>query len=498
MATTGNVYGLQDGHVYLKKAGSLNPYEWGGRCMRLDEGTETLGGLTVTTRQNPRGGVERGGVRQEAPGLVSGSLIMKRLQGDTMKTALKSCLWNVDERVHCSGIDRDSPFKWEEITRYCIAKMSDRAISGTSWDADEDAMVTFTVTALYMEDIYRVKGEIANDASGEAAKMLDVDVCQPARCPDYCSAQEECVVVAVTEDDAANAYLEVNLYGGDLDRWTTAHTLTAFGAKSASAVVCLGEFVVVVSTEDESIIYSDDRGTTQVNVTDPAGTTDWSVGGHAPTQIDAIDQTQIVMSGEDGYIFGSTDNARTWETLDAANVKATDYTRIMIARDNPNVIYVIGVGDVIVKSENAGKTWFEPVATPTGTAGNVTALWVINQNVVLVGTSVGEVFETDDGGATWTEQVELPGLTTKANTSIVDISGCGCGVLYLVASDTTAPKEFVFRNVDDGASGRWFEPDDYESATATYVYEAVVCCGPNHAVAVGGLASTADMVLLLE
>lgn len=161
MATTGNVYGVQDGAVYLKQWDTFDPFTWGGRCMRLEEGTETLGGVTVTTRFNPRGGVERGGVRMEPPGATSTSIVMKRLQGDTMKTTLRTCLWDVDERMHCSGMDRDSPFAWKEITRYCRAKMSDRAVAGSTWDADEDAMITFTVTAMMVDDIYRVSGEEA-------------------------------------------------------------------------------------------------------------------------------------------------------------------------------------------------------------------------------------------------------------------------------------------------------------------------------------------------
>ena len=159
MPTTGNVYGIQDGAVYLKKHATLAPFVWGGRCMKLEDGTDNLGGVTVTTRFNPRGGVERGGVRLDAPGDVTTTLAMKRIQADTMKTELKMCFWDLDQRMHCSGIGRDAWTKWEEITRYCMAKMTDRTISGISWEGDEDAMVTFSVSALESYDIYRVSAQ---------------------------------------------------------------------------------------------------------------------------------------------------------------------------------------------------------------------------------------------------------------------------------------------------------------------------------------------------
>jgi len=496
MATSGNVYGVTDSHVYLKKHGVLTPFVWGGRCMRLEDGTEALGGVNVTTRQNPRGGLERDGVRAEGPGATTTGLAMKRIQRDTMKTELRRCFYDVDKRVHCSGIDRDSPYKWEEITRFCQAKMTDRRTSGTAWEGTDEDMVTFSVTALSVDDIYRVSGSLGEPAHDDLSlniTVLDVDVCQPERCPDFCDEQEECVVVAVTEDDASNSYLLVNLYAGDLDRWT-AQTLTAFGANDADAVVGIGEFVVAVSTGDTSIIYSDDLGVTQVNI-DQATYADW--GAHPPTQIDAIDQTFIVMCGEDGYVYGSFDAARSWETLSDGTATDQDLSRIMIARDNPQVIYAIGytASNAVIKSENGGESFF-PLTAPAG--GVLSSLDVIDQSTVLIGTDAGEVFQSVDSGGTFVEQGDLPGLSTKANYEIEDICHSGCGVLYLVANDDSGNHQQIFRNVDGGASGRWYEPADYEDPGTANRMLAVTCCGPNHALVVGGQAGATDAMLLLK
>lgn len=493
--TTGNAYGLTDTSVYIKQYATLDPFVWGGRCWRLDDSSETLGGMTVTTRFNPRGGVERDTVRDEASGESSGTLVMKRLQADRAKTDLKRCKWILDQRIQCGGLDRDSPYKWEEITRHCYIKFSERGLSGSNWEGDEDAMVTLPWVGLYSEDIYRVGGSEAVAGIGGGDLILDVDVCQAARCPDRCDDQEDCVVVAVTEDDTSNSYLLYNLAGGDDDNWTSV-TLTAFGAFDSERVVCLGSFFVALSTGDTSIIYSDDLGTTQVNI-DQATVTDW--GANPPACIDAIDQTFIVIGGQNGYVYASYDAGRTWSTIASGEATGSHLHRIMISRDNPMVIYAISnAADVVIKSENGGQTWFATQITGT-TGTGLTALYVKNQSTVIVGTDAGEVFETVDGGTTWTEQVDLPGVTTKATHSINDIDGCGCDVLYMTTVETGAGAATrVYRNIDGGASGRWYEPDDVDPMTAAAgPGQAIACCGPNRAVAVGGLTTASEAAILI-
>ena len=159
--TTGLTYGLQDASVYLKKHNTFDPFIWGGRCMRLDETSSDDGSITVTTRQNPRGGVERDTVRQDVPGASTTSLIMKRMQADLARTELRSCFWMIDKRYSCNGTNRDLPFSWEQIDRLTMANTTGRTSTGSTWEGDEDSMVTFAVSALDEIDIYRVTAEEA-------------------------------------------------------------------------------------------------------------------------------------------------------------------------------------------------------------------------------------------------------------------------------------------------------------------------------------------------
>lgn len=496
----GHVITNQEDTPWLRRHGSGDAFQWGGRCMRVEESTEVLGEVTVTQRQNPRGGLERDSVLVGPPGETSFTLAMKRLQADRKKTDLKSCFWDIDQRTHCGDLDAWN--KWLEIKRHCHVKLTERVSSGSGYDGDkEEQMVSFSAMGLYTEDIRRVTGEIGAPLAGMTAPLAimfkDVSTCQPARCPDWCDSQEECVVVAVTETVALGTpYLAVSLYGGDLDAWTDAPlALTAFGAFDANGVACLGEFLVVVSNGAGSIIYSDDRGTTQVEVTTTAMT------AHPPNQVDMLDQSFIVVVGDDGYIFTSYDAARTWFTADAGNATTSNLTRVMIAPSDPLTIYAVSsAADVTVKSENGARTWAAMTAAGVGGTG-ITALCVDpdNKNRVLIGTDAGEVFESLNGAVSWTEQDTLAGITaaTKANTTIADIVSCGCGVYWLITENSSDDVRKVYRNVDAGATGKWFEPDS-EAVAAGKSLTGIACCGPNAAVAVGGETVVSDVVVLLE
>ena len=486
--TEGTVLKSQDEAIWIKRANTFDAFQWLGRCAKVDEGTENLGDLTVTQRLNPRGGLERDSVLSGAPGEATTTLTLKRLQADKKKSDLRNCFWNLDQRTQCGGMDSDAWNKWDEIIRHCYGKATERGIPGTAYDGDnEEQVVTFPWKSLWVDDLYRVTGEAAT-VTAKAAAITAMSTCQPARCGDICDDQEDCVVVAVTEGDgAANPWLIVNRHGGDLDEWETPVALAAWGvAEHATDVACVGEFLVVTSNVASAIIYSDDLGATQVEVATPT----------LPNCVDMTNQGFVVVGCDSGLIYASYDAARTWELIEDGDVTTDDVDHIMIARDNPRVIYAASAeGNAIIKSENGGRTWYACAVAGATT----TALYVVNQTHVLVGTAAGEVYESSDGGVTWTEQTELPGLHTKANTTIVGICGCGCDSLGLATSDPTNNRDLVFRNVDGGADGRWFEPAEYEAIPAsTDSLADVVCCSSSHFIAAGGQSATHDIVALFR
>lgn len=322
------------------------------------------------------------------------------------------------------------------------------------------------------------------------AALLDVTTCQPSRCPDGCDDQADCVIVAVSEVvGAATSHLLVNLEGGEIDGWDAAITLTGFGANAADRVLCLGDFVIAVSTADLSIIRSDDRGTTQVEVTN-AVVTDWTA--HAPTCIDGLDQTYILMGGTTGYVYRSLDAGRTWETVDEANATAQTLAEIMIARDNPLVAYAVGGLGHVIRTDNGGETWY---AAAVPSADPLLSLLVVSQSHVLVINDDGEIWETTDSATTWTQQITPPGGFT-ADVTQAAITGCGCDVMFMTQSQAASFK--VWRNVDGGASGFWRDANDItgDSFDLSVLGRAITCCNGNRAIVVGGATGKAMAALI--
>jgi len=211
--------------------------------------------------------------------------------------------------------------------------------------------------------------------------------------------------------------------------------------------------------------------------------TDWAA--HAPTQIDGIDMTYILICGNDGYMYRSTDAARTFETVDEGEATTQNLTRVMIARDNPQVAYAVGAAAAIIKTENGGRTWVNLATTPA--AGVIYGLYVKNQYSVIIVDAAADIFTTDDGGETWSvKQADPDGWPTTVTHC--DIKACGCDEYWMIVSNDTINR--VYRNVDGGADGFWFYRSTEHWEALPDIPWAVACCNSNRAVVVGGDGNT--------
>jgi len=319
--------------------------------------------------------------------------------------------------------------------------------------------------------------------------LNDVTVLLPAGCGSFCDPQVKPVFATVSTLEAGpvTAHMYINTEGGELEEFDKV-PLTLWATGAANAVIGFDQFIVIVSTGETAIKYTDDRGTTQIEI-DQTVVTDWAA--HAPKHIDAIDMTYIIICGADGYLWKSEDAARTWETIETGIATTDALVRVEIARDNPQVIYSIGATSAIIKSTNGGETWAQTLTNP-GTA--LLALWVKDQNHILVGDDAGGIYESSDGGATWTAQVAPPDWI--AAHDIMDICGCSeCGVAWMAVKEAAGSAHIVYRNVDGGASGRWYIPTGGDDTTHPVLAVAHSCA--NRALAVGGNGTTDGCAILL-
>ena len=489
----------QGATVWVQKFADFARYVWGGEYVYVQDISDELGGLNITTRADAReGGLQRDGVLVDPPGTVSTTLSMKRIRGDKLKSQLRRCFWVFDKRTQCR--DFDDPTAWTEIERIYRGKVGTRTTTpGTSiMEANAEDMVNFDVTALADYDIYRIHLEEDAPAIGEGAYLVKcVDLCHGERCVACGDPETDAAFVAGTEDDGAGAspYILVNVAGGDVDAWTGVE-ISEWAGSDVDGITCLGQWGAAVSNGAAEVLYSRDRFTTRVNYT----TTDLTA--HPPNDIDAASQSLIVVAADDGYIYLSRDGLVTCPAVQEGGITTDNLTGVEIAPSNRQIIYVwSSADDIIIKSENGGETWFQ-VAT-TGTTGGITALKVHHDdaNFVLVGTDAGEIYETKDGGETWDEQPDLVGMTTKADVTINDLDTQGGGVWFLAFNEGgEGDVHRVYVNYEDGAGGAWeyFNPLDGETYATTEPVLALAVADTNRCVAVGGDGAAAATVALLS
>ena len=492
----GPVANSQGGTVYIKRYGDFSRFIWGGECVYVGDISNELGGLNITTRANAReGGLRRDGVLIDPPGNVSTTLSMKRLRGDRLKTALSKCFWIFDKRTQCNNFD--DPTYWNEIERVYQAKVGTRTTTpGTAIrDANAEAMVNFDVTALEGVDIYRVHLESALVSVAVPHIFKSVSACHGERCVNCGNDETDAVLVAGTElVGGASPHIYVNEDGGNPGSWSTDITVSEWLAGDVDGIVCLGSWGAAVSITEAEVLYTRDRFVTRVAYTDAVLT------AHPPAAIDASSQSFVVFAGADGYIYLSRDGLATYEVSNAGTVSVLALDGVAIAPSNNQVVYVwSGADDEILKTENAGETWYQVALT--GTAGGIFSLAVHpdNANLVLCGTDNGELFQSTDGGETWTEQGDLPGMTAKANVNIVDIKPGGGGVWFLAAVEAAVSSR-VYINYEDGGDGVWeyYNPIDSEeySVPVATPFVALAALSPNACVVVGGGAA-ADVGALI-
>jgi len=301
-------------------------------------------------------------------------------------------------------------------------------------------------------------------------------------CAKGCAEAEECAFAVVsTLGDEVSPLLYVNESGGahngwtalSLATWTLGDPTDVFGVKSFIMAISGGEALPLARSQDKG-----------VSVTYLAGHADMAT--HAPYAGDMLSPDKIVIVGADGYVWLSTDYGETWETEDSGGATIEDLTKVMICRQNDAVIYAIGANNALIKSQNGGYTWFALTGPSAGDA--LTALEITNENDLLIGNDDGELWESSDGGVTWTQQAELPDLPTTASLNAISCCSCGpvdkAGVCYAIIEDTgLTTAHVVYRNAGYG-SAQW--EVEHGFGDLTMAPEDIVCCENNRALVVGG------------
>jgi hypothetical protein len=235
-------------------------------------------------------------------------------------------------------------------------------------------------------------------------------------------------------------------YGAE-GEWTVCTTDPFGAAEDAGAVVTRGGRVIVARLTSDAgnpaeIAYSDDYGVTWTNVN--VG----SVNGQVVNDMTWLDWTHLWACTTGGYVYFSDDAGETWTAQTSGGVTAQDLNGID-AVDRQNV-WAVGDAGAIIRT-TTGSAW-ALVTGPAGVADAFTTVLMRNTSRVFIGSDAGRVYRTNDAGqsaAGW----ETKGTPNWSGGAVVKITADpSLRYFMLVAGNTSAPVGEVYRSEDGGAT----------------------------------------------
>lgn len=182
----------------------------------------------------------------------------------------------------------------------------------------------------------------------------------------------------------------VTWYARDID--TMAITSDADG------VAIVGSYVAVVSQADASMHYAALSDFVADGVPTWTKITTGVVSGGEPTAVfGRLGAAWAVGAG--GYIYSISD-VTAGMTVQSAGALVTDTLNAVHAYSGAYAV-AVGNNSAILKTTD-GTSWEQVTTPPTGVGINYLSVFMLSKKAWFIGTSAGDLYYTEDSGATWT------------------------------------------------------------------------------------------------
>ena len=409
----------------------------------------------------------------------------------------------------CGRRDAFLPLGADEVYRgsvYAQARITNEGHSGlAARNMDGSAPVGATATfSLSCEDAVDFFNLITTRRTTTADQILrDIAFCDRAECAGACGPEVEICThgTAVGDSDGAGGVAMIEFTSDGGATWTTTASDPFAINLAAGAVVC---FAMDADTTRKVVFRGqtlagnpahcstcdDLLGTTWSAVIAIGSTnTEWVNGAYAADRWNIWCVTDTG-GGAAGNIFYSADAGATW-TLQQLCTDAMNAVRF--AAGITRVGLVVGDSNDMYLTLDGGTHWNALTGPAAQAAANCISCEILDANRFLVGYDDGELWYTMDGGDTWTERAITNPPAATALLTVDDIYAVDQFCLFIAGSCTIGGNNFGFveRSIDGGANWEvWIPP----ILTASDGLTALWPCSYNHAVAVGGVATT-SMIL---
>lgn len=167
------------------------------------------------------------------------------------------------------------------------------------------------------------------------------------------------------------------------------------------------------------------------------------VASKGPRDIYVNSPREVYICGDGGYIYKATDITAGVSVINAGSTTSNNLFRI---HGKDDTIVCVGAASTVIKSINRGATFTPTTSSPSGTPADIQAVVVLDKQRYWVGSALGRMYYTLDGGETW---VHL-NFSGAGDGQVRDIVAVNDEVLYF-SHDTTTPTARLWATWNGGA-----------------------------------------------
>lgn len=415
-------------------------------CHDMSGLTEPEGEITARYIRAGKGKFKRVGYRRSIADFGSATIRIFRSSYDLV--ADTTCPPNIFALYSNCGADNDpSNYDFMDIFETVIRteKSQENVSKGIGPDGETDtADIVVEISIQFLEKfVHKALTSTVIDVSNiRSHNVNDVAICDKEAscggCSDYTLG---CQTIWLVTNGVAGSIGTPAAIRKSTDRGTTWTNITnpfSDTDDSITKVECSGDTVIIINGETSSYAYSSDGSTFTEVLT--------------PTQIIAdvamIGPTNIWLAAAGGYIYYSANQGQSVSTQTAGDITTQNLAGISFA--DSLIGYAVGASNTMLRTTNGGGSNGWAAITGPSVGNNLTVVKAVpDTEIVFVGDDVGNVFRSDDKGATWTTS-----FTANTDTAggITSIAACNCNVLMFAANVSTDDDGNLYKTVNGGAS----------------------------------------------
>lgn len=411
-------------------------------CHDLNGLTVPRGEITISRKRSGKGKFKATGVRRQTPDTPTVTLRLFRADFDLLLDS--PCPPTVYVMYSNCGADND-PTNYDfvdiledlYITEETQENVSNALAEDGNTDVGGDIVVEAAISFLNRVTHKPVTATQVDVSDIRSHIVESVAVCdKEAICGDCDTNTKGCQTVWLVTNGVAGSIGTPAAIRKSTDRgstWTTISNPFSDTDDSIIKVRCDGNTVILVNGEASSYAYSND-GSTFTEVLTPT---------QIISDVAVVGSTRIWMSAAAGFIYYSENQGQSVSTQTAGDITAQNLNAISMA--SGLLGYAVGNANAFLRTTN-GSDW-EAVTGPS-VGVNLTAVAAIaDTEIVLVGDASGNIFRSDDKGATWTTSFTA---ATATAGGIVSIAACNCNVMLFAANNAALTDGSVYKTINGG------------------------------------------------